>query len=97
VRSGDAEPGHYTAAQYFGLVERGLLCADERVELLDGLIVAMPPQTPPHAGTIAVLDDLLRTRLGAGMHVRVQLFLQVGTSRCPSPSWQWSRNFPRTI
>lgn len=85
MRSGDAEPGHYTAAQYFGLVERGLLCADERVELLGGLIVAMPPQTPPHAGTIALLDDLLRTRLGAAMHVRVQLSLQLGTNTVPEP------------
>lgn len=85
MHSGDAEPGRYTAAQYFGLVERGLLCPDERVELLDGLIVAMPPQTPPHAGTIAVLDDLLQTRLGADMHVRVQLSLQVATSTVPEP------------
>lgn len=39
----------YTAERYFQLVADGVLRADDRVELLDGVIVAMPPSGPPHA------------------------------------------------
>jgi hypothetical protein len=41
-----------TCERYFRLAEEGLLADDDRVELLEGVIVAMPPQGPPHAGVI---------------------------------------------
>ena len=36
----------YTAARYFALVDEGVLGPDDRVELLEGVIVAMSPQNP---------------------------------------------------
>jgi hypothetical protein len=44
-------PTRYTVEQYFGLVHQDVLHADDRVELLDGIIVAMPPQNPPPFAT----------------------------------------------
>lgn len=47
-----AEPSgelRYTSTSYFSLATQGLLAADDRVELLDGIIVAMPPRAPFHA------------------------------------------------
>ena len=39
----------YTSDRYFQLVDEGLLRPDDRVELLEGVIVAMAPQNPRHA------------------------------------------------
>lgn len=58
-------------AEYEKLVELGAF-DDERVELLYGRIVEMPPQGPLHDGTIDILSDLLRDRLGGRARVRVQ-------------------------
>ena len=33
----------YTVAEYYALGEAGILCEDERIELLDGEIIVMPP------------------------------------------------------
>ena len=36
-------PSRYTVQQYFQLVDDGVLSADDRVELLEGVVVAMAP------------------------------------------------------
>src|SRR3989442_15857643 len=53
-----------TVERYFGLVAEGALEADDRVELLDGVIVAMAPQKPGHAGTIDRVARALRRAVG---------------------------------
>ncbi len=57
--------------EYETLVELGAF-DDERVELLYGRIVEMPPQGPLHDGTIDILGDLLRDALRGRARVRVQ-------------------------
>jgi Uma2 family endonuclease len=52
--------------------EAGLF-ANERVELLDGTIVTMSPQSSPHAATVARLTRVLIGTLGEKIHVRPQL------------------------
>jgi len=42
----------YTSERYFRLVEEGVLGPDDRVELLDGVIVAMAPSGPAHATVV---------------------------------------------
>ena len=39
----------YTKDQYFELVKKGVLRPDDRVELLEGVVVAMAPHNPGHA------------------------------------------------
>lgn len=51
--------------------EAGLF-AHERVELLDGTIVTMTPQSSPHAAVVSRLTRLLVPRLGHNLHVRSQ-------------------------
>lgn len=51
--------------------EAGLF-ADERVELLDGTIVTMAPQSPSHAGTVDRLYRSLVAAVGRAAHVRMQ-------------------------
>lgn len=80
-----AEEGRYTARSYFSLVEEGLLAADERVELLDGIIVAMPPQAPLHATAVRLVDQALRRALGPDALVSSQLPLVASSGSVPEP------------
>src|SRR5207253_6136712 len=57
-----------TVERYFGLVDEGVLDADDRVELLDGVIVAMAPQRPGHAGTIDRVARALRRAVRSEEH-----------------------------
>lgn len=74
-----------TATRYFALVDEGLLQPEDRVELLEGLIVAMSPQNPPHAGTVShALYALLRS-VGNRAVVRSQLPLVLSRHSVPEP------------
>jgi Uma2 family endonuclease len=57
-------------AEYLALADRGVL-AEARVELIDGGIVSMTPQSDEHAHVIVNLTELL-ARAG-GLHVQVPL------------------------
>jgi len=74
-----------TCERYFRLVEEGLLADDDRVELLEGVIVAMPPQGPPHAGVIRRINDRFVKLLGDRALVQVQLPLRLSTYSVPEP------------
>jgi Uma2 family endonuclease len=75
----------YSAKEYFQLVEEGLLDADERVELLDGLIVAKSPQNPPHAATTWRIATRLARLLEGRAIVRSQLPVIAGSFSVPEP------------
>jgi len=77
-------PLRWTVEEYFGLVHRGDLRPDDRVELLDGLIVAMSPQDPLHAAAITRLTRVLQRVVGDRAAVRVQLPIVLGRS-APEP------------
>jgi Uma2 family endonuclease len=84
-----AEPAHieprYTSERYFRLIETGVLRANERVELLEGVIVAMSPQNPPHAAATAQISDVLRDAVRKRAVVRVQSPLVAGGHSVPEP------------
>jgi len=75
----------YTAERYFALVDEGVLRPDDRVELLEGVIVAMSPQNPPHASALHRAYEALRTALATRALVRVQMPLILGISSVPEP------------
>lgn len=75
----------YTVEEYFGLVERGLLDADDRVELLNGVITAKVPQSPRHSSAIARGRRELGGVFGEGFVVREQMPLLVGGVSVPEP------------
>jgi Uma2 family endonuclease len=74
-----------TAERYLGLVEAGVLSEDDRVELLEGVVVAMAPHSPAHAAGVARADEALRRAVGARAHVRPQLSLVLGRRSVPEP------------
>jgi Uma2 family endonuclease len=70
--------------EYDQLVALGAF-ADERLELLQGALVAMSPQHAPHAATISRLTKLLVRRLGDSFELRFQLPLAIADDSEPEP------------
>jgi len=75
----------YTVDEYFGLVANGALHPDDRVELLEGVIVAMAPQNPPHAGATTIAAEVIRQAVGTTAVIRVQAPLILGSRSVPEP------------
>lgn len=57
--SAQLERWHFNVDQYYRLAEAGVLKSDDRVELIEGEIIRMPPIGSPHAGTVARTYRLL--------------------------------------
>ena len=57
----------------------------QRVELINGEVVDMPPQKEPHAMAIMLAERALREAFGAGYVVRSQLPLNASDSSEPEP------------
>lgn len=77
--------GELTVERYFALAEQGAFEPDERVELLEGVVVPMAPQSPPHAYGVMAADAALRAALGDRVVYRIQLPLVVGARSVPEP------------
>ncbi len=75
----------FTVEQYERMVETGVLRADERVELLDGEVVEMPPIGPPHASRVDRCNAYLGRQLGADLIIRVQSPLRLSDLSMPEP------------
>jgi Uma2 family endonuclease len=71
--------------EYHRMIAAGILDEDERLELLEGVIVAMAPQSPAHAYCIQWLTRFLVRRLGDAYAVRPQLPLTLGERNEPEP------------
>jgi len=67
------------------MIDAGVFDEDERVELLDGIVVAMSPQTERHAIVIERLSDPVFTGMPSGFVVRCQLPLAIGEDAEPEP------------
>jgi Uma2 family endonuclease len=77
--------GRVTRAHYWQLVADGVIGADDRVELLEGVIVAMSPQGAPHAFVIGKLDRWLQVIVGDERTVRVQMPIDLSELSTPEP------------
>lgn len=62
-------PVKWTIDDYHRIVDSGVL-ADRSVELLNGEIVVMPPEGPPHAAYAQEGADYLRSLLGSRAKIR---------------------------
>jgi Uma2 family endonuclease len=74
----------WSLEEYHRMIAAGVLDEDDRVELLEGIVVAMSPQDPPHATVVALLNRLLVRALGDELEVRPQLPLTLARSE-PEP------------
>ncbi|HET7292249.1 MAG TPA: Uma2 family endonuclease [Vicinamibacteria bacterium] len=81
-----AEPRRrITVVDYHRMIEAGILGEDDRVELLEGVIVEMSPQSERHAQAIQRLTRILFRSLGEEYAIRPQLPLTFGENSEPEP------------
>ena len=80
-------PTRLDAEQYFALIDRGDLRPDDRVELLEGVVVSMSPQGSPHANAIARITALLVPLVGTRGVVGVQCSFRAGRYNVPEPDF----------
>jgi Uma2 family endonuclease len=75
----------YTKEQYFRLVTTGVLRPEDRVELLEGVVVAMAPQSPRHATAVRQISEALGKAVAGQAIVSTQLPLIAGKRSVPQP------------
>jgi len=71
-------------SEYDRLIESGLF-QDERLELLRGVLVRLPPQLAPHASTIRKLTHLLMAQLQDRFMLRILSPLALSDDSEPEP------------
>jgi Uma2 family endonuclease len=79
-------PRHrFTVEDYHRMAEAGILGEDDRVELIEGEIVEMPPLGSGHAGTVNRLTRLFGRSLGDRAVVAIQNAVRIGDLSEPQP------------
>lgn len=76
-----------TVRDYHLMIDAGVFDEDDHIELLEGVLVDMTPQSGPHAWAIQVLTGLLVRAVGVEFDVRVQLPLTVSETSEPEPDF----------
>ena len=64
------EPARISVEQYHAMGEAGILTTDDRVELLDGVLVGKPMQGPTHVEVVEELYEACRSRCPNDGYVR---------------------------
>jgi Uma2 family endonuclease len=75
----------WTVDEYHRMIAAGILTPRDRVELLDGHIIEMVPQEPPHASTTSSLGNDFVLLFAGKAWVRQQLPITIAPSSEPEP------------
>jgi Uma2 family endonuclease len=75
----------WTRGDYDKMIEAGIFAPGERVELIDGEIIAMSPQNSGHATAVSLSAEALRAAFGPGVYIRVQMPLALDPYSEPEP------------
>ncbi len=92
---GTVQVHRWTRQEYDRMVEAGVFAPGERVELIDGEVLAMTPQGSLHATAVRLVEEALRTAFGGGHDVRVQMPLALDPSSEPEPDVAVVQGSPR--
>jgi Uma2 family endonuclease len=84
----------WTVDDYHRMIEAEILTTEDKVELVDGQILEMSPQQPPHAATVHCASDYLRELL-PDISIRVQLPVTLRPKSEPEPDIAVVRIDPR--
>ncbi len=84
----------WTVEDYHRMLRAGILSPEDRVELLEGQIVEMVPQNPPHASRIDDGGDYLKALFAQRAKVRVQLPVTLAPGSEPEPDFAIVRPDP---
>jgi Uma2 family endonuclease len=75
----------FTTDEVLRMVAAGILGEDDRVELIEGELLAMSPQEPVHASAVQRLSSRLVKAMGDRYQVRVQFPLVASHDSLPEP------------
>ncbi|MBP7779593.1 MAG: Uma2 family endonuclease [Acidobacteria bacterium] len=75
----------FTADEYQAMGRAGILREDDRVELIDGEVLAMSPIGPPHVGAVNRLNHLFGRLVADDAIVQVQLPVRLDPYSEPQP------------
>ncbi len=75
----------FTVAEYERMGRAGIFSEDDRVELVCGEIIEMPPIGERHAACVDAFADALRDRLGRSVIIRVQNPVTLDEHSQPQP------------
>ncbi len=75
----------WSREEYYKMAEAGIFAPDERVELIEGEIVARAAQGSLHATAVCLAQEALRTAFGPGFYVRTQFPLSLDPYSEPEP------------
>jgi Uma2 family endonuclease len=74
-----------TRGRYDRLVDVGIFGPEDRVELLDGLLVAREPQGERHATVVGLVRAALEKAFGSGYHIREEKPIALDDQSEPEP------------
>jgi Uma2 family endonuclease len=82
-----AEPTRrqFTVREYYRMAKAGILTDDDRVELVEGEIIQMPPIGGPHASRVDRIAQLFFVAIGIAAQIRVQNPLRLSDRSEPVP------------
>ena len=72
--------GRLSVEKYHKMIRQGILTENDRMELLDGILVRKMTINPPHRLVTQLLDEVLRSVLPQGWHVQTQSPVTLTTS-----------------
>ena len=79
------ESRRFTVEEYFRMVNAGILQEDERVELIEGEILLMPPIGPRHIGGVIRYARVFIRLAGNRFTVLIQSTVRLGEESAPEP------------
>lgn len=88
----------FTVAEYYAMADAGILSEDDRVELLDGDIIVMPPIGDWHAGGVKFFNNTMLPKLLGRAMIAVQDPVRLDEHSEPQPDvtlLQWRDDFYR--
>src|SRR5215470_15782347 len=81
----ELELKRWTRVEYERLVEHGIFTAEDRIELIDGLLIVAEPQSSDHYTAIGLVARALARAFGEGWTIRSQGPLALDATSEPEP------------
>jgi Uma2 family endonuclease len=85
VAEQEPRPRRITADEFGRMAEAGIFRPGERVELLDGVVIGVPPPSPPHADATDRIGEIFYERFRRRARIGVQRPLRLDDLSQPEP------------
>jgi Uma2 family endonuclease len=85
ARLEEVQHRRFTVDEVERMVQLGILDEDEPVEILEGALVVMPPESPGHATNTERVRRAIEPHVGPGLHVRSNLPMKASPDSLPVP------------